>query len=503
VPSSSPPRWALPALLVLAAGALSGLVALHGINPHDEGLMLQAAARVADGQLPWRDFWWNYGPGQPLLLGGLQELFGASLLTWRIVRVALDALVALLVYLLARREAPLPLALAAWAGTAGAMAFPALPNPTPAALALSLGALLAAPRSAIVAGGLAGAASFFRLDMGLAAGAAAVLGATGEAPPGSRRAAAVRAGTSAALSASVLLGPFALAGGVGRFLDQTLGFAIDEQALQRLPLPGDYPGGFDLNKVFEFYFPYVLLAGGALWLVSLAARRASLRHWAPVPLALGGLLYLLARPDEFHLIPLAAVLPLGLAVEAARSTRPLALAALVCVGLVVLHGLDRKGVQVVNPPPLSELQLAPADGVKADPGEARALERAAAWVRERVPSGEPIFVANPRHDLVKVGNPLLYVLFGRSNPTRYDVMQPGVVTSEPVQREMVRDLRRARPGVVVVWRDPVATQREPNGAGRSSGVRILDGFLGRSYRPAERFGELELRVLTSSRRALP
>ena len=41
---------------------------LDGIQPNDEGLMLQAAARIADGQVPYRDFWWFYPPGQPYLL---------------------------------------------------------------------------------------------------------------------------------------------------------------------------------------------------------------------------------------------------------------------------------------------------------------------------------------------------------------------------------------------------------------------------------------------------
>src|SRR5437016_3498016 len=33
--------------------------------------MLQAAARMAGGQWPYRDFWWNYGPGQPPVAGAL------------------------------------------------------------------------------------------------------------------------------------------------------------------------------------------------------------------------------------------------------------------------------------------------------------------------------------------------------------------------------------------------------------------------------------------------
>jgi hypothetical protein len=100
-----------------------------------------------------------------------------------------------------------------------------------------------------------------------------------------------------------------------------------------------------------------------------------------------------------------------------------------------------------------------------------------------------VFVANPRFDLVRVGNPLVYVLDGRPNPTRYDVMQPGVVTTAQVQREIVGDLERARPRIVIRWLSPVADQPEDNGAGRSSGVRLLDRYLARAYLPERRFGD--------------
>ena len=104
--------------------------------------MLQAAARIAHGQVPYSDFWWFYPPGQPYLLGGLWALFGPSLLTWRIVRVLCDAAVAMLAYLLARRAAPPWLATLAWLGAACAMAFPSGPHPFPIALGCALGALL-------------------------------------------------------------------------------------------------------------------------------------------------------------------------------------------------------------------------------------------------------------------------------------------------------------------------------------------------------------------------
>ncbi|MGI8594273.1 MAG: hypothetical protein ACR2ML_07925, partial [Solirubrobacteraceae bacterium] len=137
--------WLLAGLWLLAA-LFAGVTLREGVQPHDEGLMLQAAQRIADGQLPYRDFWTSSGPGQPLALGALTKLFGPSLLTWRLVRLALAATVALLAFTLARRHAPLPWALAAWLGAAGAMAFPTGPGPNPAALALGLGAIALARR---------------------------------------------------------------------------------------------------------------------------------------------------------------------------------------------------------------------------------------------------------------------------------------------------------------------------------------------------------------------
>ena len=149
-------RW-LPWALWAGSALVCALTVRHGIQPNDEGLMLQAAARIADGQVPYRDFWWFYPPGQPLLLGGLDVLLGPSLLPWRVVRVAADATVALLAWRLALRGgAPPGAALAAWLAATLAMAYPTGPHPFPITLALCLGALLAHERHPAAAGARAG-----------------------------------------------------------------------------------------------------------------------------------------------------------------------------------------------------------------------------------------------------------------------------------------------------------------------------------------------------------
>ena len=473
------------AILFVLGALLSGLTIRWGINPHDEGLMLQAGERIVDGQLPYRDFYANYGPGQYFLIGGLDWLFGPSLLTWRIVRVLLDAGVAVLAYALVRRDAPEPLALGAWVAVAAAMAYPSIPHPNPTALALAFGGLLLAERRPALAGALAGLAIVFRLDLGVAALAGVVLLAWTER----RSVAAARAALTGVAVALVLMAPVVIAA-PGDFWDQTIGFALDEQGLQRLPLPGAWDGGFEPNKILEHYYPYVLLAGAALWLAAAVRGRLPVRLWAAAPLAAAGVLYLLARADVYHLVPLAAVLPVLLATAAARERSTAWVVALVLtLGLIAVQGLDLKRIQVLDPPPLATIDIDVADGVKAPPAEARALAGLSRDVRSRVPPGDPVFVANPRFDLVNVGNPLVYVLVGRPNPTRYDVMQPGVVTTAPVRREIVGDLERSRPRLVIRWLSPVADHREDNGAGRAGGVRALDRYLAREYEPARRFGD--------------
>ena len=455
-------------LFVLAA-ALSGFTILREANTHDEGFMLQAALRLLDGQVPYRDFYLNYGPGQPLALAGLDAIFGSSLLTWRIVRVVLDATVSVLAYGVARRSCSIPLALLAFAGTAAAMAYPPLPHPNPAVLALGLGAILVARRSPVAAGAMGGAAVFFFVPSGLAAAA----GARARVDGGGAAVAGGRCGPplAAAVTVLLLIGPIAVVAGLGAFFGQALGFALSVPGLKRSPFPLSYDGPFDPNEVLSFYLPLLLVAASAVWALLALRRRPPLWALAPAMLALAGLAYLLSRPDPFHYIPLAAVLPILLAGQAQREidggVRPAAFVLVALAALIALIGLDNKRIQAVEPARLDAIPVDVADGVRERPAEARALGEVVDFVRARVPDGEPVFVANPRHDRLGLGNPLLYVFLDRPNPTEYDGL--GLTTRASVQREIVADLERARPELMVRWLDPSAPGPAPRRPGRLAG----------------------------------
>ena len=99
-------------------------------------------------------------------------------------------------------------------------------------------------------------------------------------------------------------------------------------------------------------------------------RRLPARLWAAAPLAAAGVLYLLARADVYHLVPLAAVLPVLLAHGrgAASGARPGRGRSWWCSALIALQGLDLKRIQLLDPPPMAAIDVDVADGVKAPTG---------------------------------------------------------------------------------------------------------------------------------------
>src|SRR6185312_11331191 len=326
-PSLRPPTATFQALLLAAAALLSGFTILRGYGPHDEGLMLAWADRIAGGQWPYRDFWSNYLPGQAVVLAGLTKALGPSLLYWRILRVAVDALTALAAYRLVRRDAGERWALAVWLAVAAAMAFPTGPGPTPPALLLAFCALLAARRSPGRGGALAGVAFVFRPEIGLAA-ALGVLLAT-------RRPKAL---VPFAVVAAALLAPSAIVAG-GAMADQVLGFA-GVQGLQRLPLVPSLHVGADPNKLLELLFPLLLVLGAVVFAAWALWRRPPTPAITLAPLVAVGVAYLLARADEFHLLPLSAALAVALGLAAARERALAAKVALgVALAVIAVHGI--------------------------------------------------------------------------------------------------------------------------------------------------------------------
>jgi hypothetical protein len=315
------------------------------------------------------------------------------------------------------------------------------------------------------------------------------------------RQAALRFAGAAVLTAVVLYAPVVALAGAGPSFDLLVDYPLTDFAeYQSLPFPLDYdgplntssPGGFlsdSAESLLLFYVPLVLCVGLAAGLFGLVRTWSRDSAWrlAVAVFAVGMAHYLITRPDLFHTAPLAVMTAVLLAwALAARGGRALAVVTVAVLAYAIVEGADRRWLELRRD--YVPLELRVADGVRVPPADRADLERAVAAIQARVRPGDPTYVATRRADLVTSGYPLFYVLAERPNVSRYDIAAPGVVTSLPVQREIVADLERERPPAVVRDTSPVTAAPEPNRAGESSGVRVLDDYLERAYAPAVTYG---------------
>lgn len=97
--------WFGPGLIVCASLAYYLSYYLHFIDMVDEGLLVNGALRLLDGQQPVTEFW-AYPPGRYALLAGAFKCLGIHLTSERYLLVALLVVRNVLVYLVARRLLP-------------------------------------------------------------------------------------------------------------------------------------------------------------------------------------------------------------------------------------------------------------------------------------------------------------------------------------------------------------------------------------------------------------
>lgn len=496
--------------MALFAGAalIAGFSMLNGIDPFDEGLMLQAARRIAAGQLPYHDFLWAYGPAEPYLLAGLFKLLGTSLLYWRILIVAADAGVAVAAWLLVRGRAPRWLALTVWLAVACEISEPRSSDPAPLALLASLLALLVVTdaffsrRRAVGAGLLVAVAAALRIDFALYGFAAAAVAIAAPAPRARLRETAVFCAVAIGATALVYL-PFALADGPGSLYTALIGNSLKTRNYWTLPFPLHFhapPGAGlakTLKKAVDFYVPLLSLIGYALIVAAagiqwLRTRQAPARELGLVVIGAGLAAYMTSRADPNHAQPLFVAVATSLALVAGRLGVPrrvsgrgaAASAATVSVavavlGLLTLHGVANRLSALVRPPAAVALNVPVADGVQAPPAEAHAIERMVALVDANTTPSQPIYVLPKRSDLVVFSDPLIYVLTQRKNPTSEDF---GLQSGAAAQARIVSALARVRPRVLVRWTDPLSDRPEPNLRGRPTGVHTVDNWVAAHYR---------------------
>jgi hypothetical protein len=508
-------------VLFAVAWAVMFAVTPGDVGLYDEGLVLTGAMRVGAGELPHRDFFANYGPGQFYALAFLFKLFGPSVIVERLWDAAIKALIAVLCFVMVRRRCRYVVAFASyglcllWLAMLVSPAYPLFP-----ALLFSQAALLAIespfesrPSSVFASGACAGLAFLFRYDVGAVTGFI-LLVMLAAWPRGDTRSRKI-IGTAwiwfllgaAAVVAPVAVLYLAFGGSANALMDDVVVSVRNYPQMRSLPFPSPRDIWADPSNLI-IYFPPMILLLSVLSVVSPRRNSNVASSWLILSLAAvcaGFYLKGWVRVSALHMagaIVLAIILlPLvweRSGVYSARRIATLACAAVLTIATwfstvaspptisvsgkffaSLFHGRATSG-PCSTPPHLARMACFRADA---------AWSEAVRFIADRLPTQQRLFVGLTRHDKILINDNLIYFVAGRLPATRWHHYDPGLQTRADVQADMVRELERQCPRVILLEfaSDDVT---EANGSAISSGVAILDEYIRSRYALIQRFGTI-------------
>lgn len=494
-----------------------------GLDLLDEGLMMYNPMRILSGDIPYKDFFLYYPPGQYWLLAVIFKLFGSSLIVTRIISVIVNSAISIAVYLIAKRLSSWKSALIAWimallwVNTYGSLFL------IPLALLFSLISCLFLIKFFTIkyvkylffCGLFTGITLFFRNDIGtftfISEGIVLFLFCLFN-----------RQKRSLKLIAYYLFGWGIVLVPVFIYLimlvpvsDLTFSFITFPLKLYAkfysLPFPAIIPnpahifsGILSVNDYLRqvllrmvYYFPsLVYLAGIAM--VGLGLRKGLIqpeKNWSVLLLVLLGLMchihgYIRGHIHFLRSTFFMAIILFSFLISASKNFFQNNLSRLVCfifVLAVVSVSIPEKLQQTVSS--FSQpfyFSIKRAKGICWD-NRGKVYEGLIKYIQTNVPENERIFVGNARHDLVFINDIMLYYLSERHSATKYHQLDPVLITKKDIQEQIISDLKKSKINYVILWQE--AHHFEPNLSGKSSGLFLLDNFIRKQFVPVRQFGD--------------
>jgi hypothetical protein len=490
------------------------------ISIYDEAIILTGAMRVANGEVPHRDFYANYGPAQFYIVALLFKLFGTSVMTERLWDVFIKAAIATLGFVALRAYCRPMMALAAyaacliWLAVFAGSGFPLFPT-----VLFSLAATLLVavslhkephPVRIIAGGGCVGLVALFRYDIGGMVGTA-LMGVLIVAAI-SRRERFWRTPTSYpvlfAFAAAATFGVAALAyllagGSIGAFVHDVLHYSSYYITTRRLPFPSPDQIWKDPIALAVYVPPAVLAVA-----LSLAASRNPADHsgWAIAAFASVCVAFYIKGWVRISVIHVAGaiifaliLLPIVWQRTPGMARRTLVVICAVLAGVPTLFALKAVVVRAENKALVSNFLLRgeAACNAPAHLQRVACVQTGAEWgeavkfVIDNVAKDERLFAGVTRHEKIFINDILIYFAAERIPATRWHHYDPGLQTRADIQNDMVTELDQLVPRYIVLesaW-DHVA---EPNASAISSGVTILDDYIRLHYETVKQYGTISV-----------
>lgn len=521
---------------------------MNGLSLYDEGLAVYGANRILNGDLPYRDFWTIYPPGQFYILAVLFKLFGPTIIVERIFTVIVKALISIFLYLIIERVAQWWLGLIPWLLITFWFAGKSYGSPIPTALLFTVLSCLSlaeffhkhSKKWLLLTGVFTGITACFRHDLGtytFIAESALIIAfqytnVTNYNNPMRKLSKTMRS------YYLFLLGVIAVMLPIGIFFISTVNAremfsnlivfpATVLPEYRALPYPPPCPNPLSImngeltirdfiretSGAFPFYLPIVIFIMTGLKLIHLVRIKHSFRppDWVLILMFLLVLFFFnqaRVRSDVVHLtpmmIPTVIMLPLLLFVLSKqaygkwnRLLRYVLFATLIMVSLWFTRRLThliqyklRLSPSIANMVPLD---LSRSKGIRVEP-TIHELQIAVQYIQDVVPPEGKIFVGNYRHDMIYANNIMFYFLVDRHSATKFHELHPGLATTRSIQREIIDELIKQRVNYIVLW-NGYESFTEPNESGKSSGVTDLDEFIQSNYSEVKTIGHYRILFL--------
>jgi hypothetical protein len=539
-----PLRGLLFLLVFLLLCAILFLFSSRWVFVYDEGIAATGAMRILAGQVPHRDFYYNYGAGTLYLLAGLFKFFGSSVLVERLTGIFLATLVIFSVYVLARKYCGPRVAILSallgflWTSADLIQGF----GPPLLCIPLLWSTWLIVPvtnatmqrRRAFGAGLLVALVFLFRYDMGVGVACAHALATFIFAmlrADGSKKGLRWIAGEMwpypmgvVTVLAVPVLGYLTVAPLHDLLYDVFLFQAKYYRTARGLPLPRlTYAA---LPDCVIYLAPVLIVI--AIYAIARELRRDAKRSvgsrelpsWIYLLIAFSSVSAMVfvkgvVRASAGQMYPCTVCCLLILAVLLEQRRRLGATVKIPCALLGVLFAVTGCAAMaqkisfekqtnssvlkwMIFPskaPPTPPFRRWCSDGTPItrgfcyvlSPGHIQTIE----FLRSQTRPGDLLFVGLPHHDRIFINDNITYFATQLLPATKWSHFDPFLQNRLDIQQEMVRELEKNRPTYVVLDAE-FEMSREPNGSSTSTGVHLLDDYIAAHYTPVRQFGELTI-----------